>query len=104
MAGYEQNVKADVMRGRFRDSLEHPKPFAPGRPTRVHFHLNDLLHTFRKGHRVMFQVQSDWFPLVDRNPNVFVDTYRAKPADFQKATITVLRDRRHPSSITFGTL
>ncbi|CAN5422911.1 CocE/NonD family hydrolase [soil metagenome] len=104
MAGYEQNVRADIMRGRFRDSLEKPKPFKPGEPTRVHFKLNDLLHTFKKGHRVMIQVQSSWFPLVDRNPNTFVDIYHAKPSDFKKATITLYRDQTHPSSLTFGVM
>jgi putative CocE/NonD family hydrolase len=104
MANYEQNLKADIMRCRFRDSLEHPKPFVPGTPTRVHFHMNDLLHTFKKGHRLMVQVQSDWFPLVDRNPNTFVDVERAKPADFQKATITLYHEPGHASHITFGVL
>jgi len=82
--------------------MEHPKPIKPGEPIRVHFKLNDLLHTFRRGHRIMVQVQSDWFPLVDRNPNRFVDIYYAKADDFQKATISLLRDPRHPSSIAFG--
>ena len=105
MAGYELNVKADVFRARFRDSFERPEPFVPGRPTRVHFKMNDLLHTFRKGHRLMVQVQGSWFPLVDRNPNTFVpNVERAKPADFQKATVTVLHDGKHASSLTFGTL
>ncbi len=104
MVGYEQEVRADVMRCRFRDSMEHPKPMIPGKPTRVHFKLNDLLHSFQKGHRIMVQIQSDWFPLVDRNPNSFVDIYKAKPEDFQKATITILSDRRNASSLTFGVM
>jgi putative CocE/NonD family hydrolase len=101
MAGYEQELRADIMRCRFRDSFEHPKPIVPGEPTRVHFKLNDVLHKFLPGHRIMVQVQSDWFPLVDRNPNNLVDTYKAKPTDFQKATISLLRDPKHASSITF---
>lgn len=104
MGGYELNVKADIFRGRFRDSFEHPKPFKPGSPTRIHFKMNDLLHTFRKGHRLMVQVQGSWFPLVDRNPNRFIDIYRAKPEDYQKATITVLHDKKHPTKLTFGEL
>ena len=104
MAGYEQELRADIMRCRFRDSMEHPKAIVPGQPTRVHFKLNDVLHRFLKGHRVMVQIQSDWFPLVDRNPNAFVDTYKAQPSDFQKATIAILRDPNHASSITFGEL
>jgi hypothetical protein len=105
MAGYELNVKADVFRARFRNSFERPEPFVPGKPTRVHFKMNDLLHTLRKGHRLMVQVQGAWFPLVDRNPNTFVPNIElAKPTDFQKATITVLHDAIHPSKLTFGVL
>ena len=102
MAGYEQELRADIMRCRFRDSFENPKPIEPGKPTRVHFKLNDVLHRFLKGHRLMVQVQSDWFPLVDRNPNNFVDTYKALPSDFQKATISILRSPRCASSISLG--
>lgn len=104
MAGYELNVKADIFRGRFRNSFERPEAFVPGKPTRIHFKMNDLLHTFRRGHRLMVQVQGAWFPLVDRNPNSFVDIYHARPDDYQKATITVLHDSAHPTRLTFGTL
>ena len=105
MGGYELNVKADVFRARFRDSFEKPKPFVPNTPTRVRFRMNDLLHTFRRGHRLMLQVQGSWFPLVDRNPNTFVPNIeKAPPEAFQKATITLLHDRKHPSKLTFGTL
>ncbi len=86
LGGYQQLVRAEVMRGKFRDSHENPRPFEPGRPTKVRFALNDVYHTFRTGHRIMIQVQSSWFPLVDRNPQTFVDIYQAKPADFRKAT------------------
>jgi putative CocE/NonD family hydrolase len=89
MAGYQMLVRAEVMRGKFRDSLERPVPFAPGKPTRVRFTLNDALHTFRKGHRMMVQVQSSWFPLVDLNPQTFTDIYRAKASDFRSTTIRV---------------
>lgn len=104
MAGYEQNLRADIFRARFRNSFEKPVPIVPGRPTEVRFTMNDVLHTFKKGHRIMVQIQSDWFPLVDRNPNKFVDIYYAKPEDYQKATISILRDKTHASSIKFGTL
>ncbi len=100
MAGYEMLVRGDVMRGKFRSSFENPQPFTPGKATRVRFPLNELLHTFRKGHRIMVQVQSDWFPLVDRNPNRFVDIYHAAPSDFQKATISILTGSRYPSKIS----
>jgi hypothetical protein len=93
MAGYQQLVRGDVLRGKFRDSLESPKPFLPGEPTRVEFEMLDVLHTFRKGHRVMVQIQSSWFPLVDRNPQSFVDIYHAAEADFRKATQRIYRSR-----------
>jgi hypothetical protein len=104
MAGYEQLVRADVFRGRFRNSMETPEPFKPGEPTRVHFKLNDLLHTVRKGHRIMVQVQSAWFPLVDRNPNAFVDIYNAKAGDYHKASISIYSGAAEASSISFGIL
>ncbi|GAB3511903.1 CocE/NonD family hydrolase [Spirosoma knui] len=86
LANYQQLVRADVMRGRFRTSFEKPQPFTPNQITEVSFQLPDVLHTFKKGHRIMIQVQSSWFPLIDRNPQTFVSTiYAAKAADFQAA-------------------
>lgn len=102
MAGYEQELRADIFRGKFRNSYSNPKPFVPGKPTKLHFKLNDVLHTFLPGHRIEVQVQSDWFPLVDRNPNQFEDIYKAKDSDFQKATITLYRSKKMPSHISFG--
>jgi putative CocE/NonD family hydrolase len=104
MAGYEQLLKGDIFRGKFRKSFEKPEPFKPGEPTRVHFKLNDCYHTFLKGHRLMVQIQSAWFPLVDRNSNTFQDLYHAKNEDFHPATITLLLNPKHPSSIGFGQL
>ena len=101
MGGYQQLVRGDVMRGKFRDSFEKPEPFAPGKPTRVRFALQDVYHTFRGGHRVMVQVQSSWFPLVDRNPQAFTDIYSAKESDYRKATQRVYRTRELPSKVTF---
>ncbi|WP_309547170.1 CocE/NonD family hydrolase C-terminal non-catalytic domain-containing protein [Spirosoma foliorum] len=75
--------------GRFRKSFEKPEPFIPGQVTEVKYTLPDVAHTFQKGHRVMVQIQSTWFPLVDRNPQKYVDIYHAKDSDFQKATIKV---------------
>jgi predicted acyl esterase len=89
MGGYQQLVRAEVMRGKFRNRFDKPEPFEPGRPTEVKFALPDCYHTFRSGHRVMVQIQSSWFPLVDRNPQRFLDIYSAKEEDFQKATIRV---------------
>jgi putative CocE/NonD family hydrolase len=85
-AGYQMLVRAEVMRGKFRNSMSVPEPFVPGKVTPVRFQLRDISHTFLPGHRVMVQVQSSWFPLVDRNPQSFVDIYRAGEGDFRKET------------------
>jgi hypothetical protein len=77
-------IRGDVLRGKFRNSLERPEAFTPGVPTKVRFTLQDAFHTFRKGHRIMVQVQSTWFPMVDRNPGTFMDIYRASDSDFQR--------------------
>jgi putative CocE/NonD family hydrolase len=100
MGGYQQLLRGDVMRGKFRNSYEKPEAFEPGKPTPVNFTMNDCCHTFRAGHRIMVQVQSSWFPLVDRNPQKFVDIYSAKESDFQKATQRVYRTREMPSQVT----
>ncbi len=100
MGGYQQLLRGDVMRGKFRNSFEKPEPFEPGKPTAVNFALQDVYHTFRTGHRIMIQVQSSWFPLVDRNPQTFVDIYSAKDADYHKATQRVFRTQQLPSHIT----
>ncbi|MGB9604982.1 MAG: CocE/NonD family hydrolase, partial [Bryobacteraceae bacterium] len=86
MGGYQQLVRGEPMRGKFRNSFEEPEPFEPGKPARVEFTMPDINHTFRRGHRIMVQIQSTWFPLVDRNPQKFVDIYHARPEDFQRAT------------------
>jgi predicted acyl esterase len=98
--GYQQLVRGDVMRGKFRQSFEKPVPFVPGEPAVVPFELQDVYHTFRKGHRIMVQVQSSWFPLVDRNPQTFVDIYHAKAEDFVKATQRVYHSPERPSSLS----
>ncbi len=99
MGGYEQLVRGEAMRGKFRDSFEKPEPFVPGKPTEVAFSLNDVCHTFAKGHRIMVQIQSSWFPLMDRNPQVFVDIYHAKPTDFRPAEQRLLTGPGHPSHL-----
>jgi putative CocE/NonD family hydrolase len=104
MGGYEQLVRGDVMRGKFRNSYERPEPFVPNEPARVQFTLQDVLHTFEPGHRIMVQIQSSWFPLVDRNPQTFVDIYQATDADFQKATQRIYRSREMPSRIMVNVL
>ncbi|HVZ24608.1 MAG TPA: CocE/NonD family hydrolase [Sediminibacterium sp.] len=92
MNGYQMLVRGEVMRGKFRNSFEKPEPFVPNQPTRVKFSLPDIAHTFKAGHRIMIQIQSTWFPLVDRNPQRFEDIYHAKDSDFQKATIRIYRN------------
>ena len=92
------------MRGKFRDSWQNPSPFLPNRRTLVRYTLPDVLHTFKKGHRVMIQVQSSWFPLVDRNTNQFQDIYAAKAEDFIKNDITVFFGAGQESFVEAGTL
>lgn len=105
LRGTQRLVRAEVMRGRFRESYERPVPFEPGVPTRVAFELHDVLHTFRRGHRLMVQVQSTWFPFVDRNPQSWVENiFEAKAEDFVAATHTVHRSPEHPSRIRVGVL
>jgi len=100
MAGYQQLVRGEVMRGKFRNSFERPEPFKPGEPALVRFALPDVNHTFRAGHKIMVQVQSTWFPLVDRNPQTFTDIYRAGESDFHVATHRIYRTKDRPSAIT----
>jgi putative CocE/NonD family hydrolase len=99
MGGYQQLVRGDVMRGKFRNSLEKPEPFEPNKPTPVRFTLPDICHNFRSGHRIMVQVQSSWFPLVDKNPQKFTDIYHAEESDYQKATQRVYRSAEMPSRL-----
>lgn len=99
MGGYQMLVRGEVMRGRFRNSFEKPEGFTPGQPTLVRFELPDIAHTFKAGHKLMIQVQSSWFPLVDRNPQQFVNIYEAKDEDFIKATHRIYRDAKYPSGI-----
>lgn len=105
LGGYQMLVRSEVVRGRFRDSAERPAPFVPGKPTRVRVPLLDVLHTFKKGHRLMIQVQSTWFPLVDRNPQTFVpNIFLAEAKDFKKATHKVYRDGAHASRVRLPVL
>jgi predicted acyl esterase len=104
MGGYQQLVRGDVFRGRFRDSFEKPEPFEPGKMAAIKFTMPDVFHTFRRSHRVMVQIQSTWFPLVDRNPQTFVDIGSAKPEDFRKATQRVYRAAAAASAISFEVL
>ena len=100
--GTQQLVRAEVLRGKFRNSWEKPEPFVPNQPTPIHFTLNDIAHNFLKGHKLMVQVQSSWFPLVDRNPQQFMEIPLANDSDFKKATIKIYHDVAHPSYLEVG--
>ncbi len=104
MGGYQQLVRGDVFRGKFRHSFEKPEPFKPSEVAKIEFEIPDICHTFRRGHRVMIQVQSTWFPLVDRNPQTFVNIPTAKAEDFQKATHRLHRGGKAASSLTVRVL
>jgi putative CocE/NonD family hydrolase len=97
MSNYEQMVRSEAMRGKFRNGFDKPEAFVPGKVTPVNFELQDVLHTFKKGHRIMVQVQSTWFPLIDRNTQQFQDIMKAKDADFKKETHKVYTSKEHPS-------
>jgi putative CocE/NonD family hydrolase len=100
LGGYQMLVRGDVLRGKFRNSLAIPEPVRPNQATQVDFTLDDILHTFKEGHRVMVQIQSSWFPLIDLNPQTFQDIYSAEPEDFEKATQRVY----HSSYLEVGVI
>jgi len=101
MGGYQQLVRGEIMRGRYRKSFSKPEPFVPNQVSDVSFRLQDVLHTFKKGHRIMVQVQSTWFPVIDRNPQTFVENiWTASEADYQPATQRIYRSSRFPSNVT----
>jgi putative CocE/NonD family hydrolase len=104
MSGYEMLVRGEIMRGKFRNSFTKPEPFIPGKVTEVKYTIPDVAHTFKKGHRIMIQVQNSWFPLVDRNPQKFVDIYTADDKDFQKATHRIYHDNANASSVSVTVL
>jgi putative CocE/NonD family hydrolase len=104
LGGYQQLVRGEVMRGKFRNGLEKPEPFVSGKPAKVEFRVPDVFHTFRRGHRVMVQVQSTWFPLININPQKFCNINEAGSGDFQKATHRVYRSRILPSAVRVGVL
>jgi len=99
MGGYQMLVRGEIFRGKFRNSFEKPEPFQPGKTETLRFSLPDIAHTFKRGHRLMIQIQSSWFPLSDRNPQIFTDIYTCDDADFQKSTIHIFHCRQNPSAI-----
>ena len=104
MGGYQMLVRGEIMRGRYRYSFEKPEAFVPGKITQVKYTLPDVAHTFKKGHKLMIQIQSSWFPLADRNPQKFVDIYKCDDSDFQKATIKIYHDGVNASKIVLPVL
>lgn len=104
MGGYQMLVRGEIMRGKFRNSYENPVPFRPGKVETVKFELPDVAHTFKKGHRLMIQVQSSWFPLADRNPQQFLNIYEADEKDFKKATIRLYHDASNPGHLLLPVL
>jgi uncharacterized protein len=104
MGGYQMLVRGEIMRGRYRNSFSNPEPFKPNKIERVKFDLPDVAHTFKKGHRIMIQIQSSWFPLADRNPQKFINIYEANDNDFQKETIRIYHDATNSSNIILPVL
>ena len=99
MDSYQMLVRGEIMRGKYRNSFEKPEPFIPGKIEHVKFELPDIAHTFQKGHRLMVQIQSSWFPLADRNPQKFMNIYAAHENDFEKATVRIYHEIQHSSQI-----
>lgn len=99
MGGFQMLLAGEVFRSKYRNSFENPEPMVPNQVTEISFDLGDKSHTFKKGHRIMVQVQSTWFPVIDRNPQTFVDIYHATEEDYQNAEHTVFRAREFPSHL-----
>lgn len=104
MQGYQMLVRGEILRGKYRNSFEHPEPFVPNEITKVKYTLPDVGHTFKKGHRIMVQIQHSWFPLADRNPQKFMNIYEAQPSDFQKATHRIYYDSLNTSFLSLPVL
>src|SRR5690606_12967031 len=104
MQGYQMLLRGEVLRGRFRNSFSIPEPFKPNTVTPVTINLPDVAHTFKKGHKLMVQIQNTWFPLVDRNTNQYMDIWQADETDFVKNTLHIYTSQKYPSNIRFGTL
>jgi predicted acyl esterase len=104
MGDFQMLLAGEVFRGRFRNSFSAPEALVPNQPVKYEFDLRDRFHRFLKGHRIMVQVQSSWFPVIDRNPQTFVNIYKATPGDFRKATQRVYRTPALPSGVRVGVL
>ena len=104
LGGYQMMVRGDVLRGKFRNSLANPEPIKPNTTTKFEFELQDAFHCFKKGHCIMVQIQSTWFPLIDRNPGKFMDIFNASDSDFQMTTQRIYHSEKYPSQIKFSVL
>jgi uncharacterized protein len=104
LGGYQMLVRGEVFRGRYREGFGNPRAFAPQEATNLKFELPDVAHTFLPGHKMMIQVQSTWFPLVDRNPQKFTNIYEAKDSDFEPAEITIWHNTAHASGVVLPVL
>lgn len=104
MSGYQQMVRSEAFRGKYRNSLSKPEAFIPDKISPVNIELQDILHTFKKGHRLMVQIQSTWFPLIDRNPQQFMNIMKARPADFKKAVNKIYTSAAHQSYLSVSVL
>ncbi|MBA3914210.1 MAG: CocE/NonD family hydrolase, partial [Acidobacteriales bacterium] len=104
MGDYQQLVRGEPMRAKFRNSWSKPEPMTPNQVTAVNFDMPDVNHTFRRGHRIMVQIQSSWFPLTDLNPQKFINPAQAKTTDFEKAQERVYHTQQSPSGLVVGVL
>jgi putative CocE/NonD family hydrolase len=104
MGHFQMLLAGEVFRSRYRNSFSKPVAMVPNQPTKIEFDLRDRYHRFLKGHRIMVQIQSTWFPVIDRNPQTFVNIYTAKPADFRTATHRVFRSAQQPSGVKVNVL
>lgn len=104
LSGYQMLVRGDIFRGKYRNGFDKPEPFIPGKVTEVRYTMPDIAHTFKKGHRIMVQVQNSWFPLVDMNPQKFVNIYKCSDSDFQKATERIYHNAEYPSHVIIDVL
>jgi putative CocE/NonD family hydrolase len=104
MGDFQMLLAGEVIRSKYRNSFEKPEPMVPEQVTTIEYDLRDKCHCFCKGHRIMVQVQSTWFPVIDRNPQKFCDIYHAKEKDFQKATHKVYRSKHFPSHLKLKVL
>ena len=99
MGDFQRLLAGEVFRAKYRNSYENPEPMVPGEVTKIEYDLRDKCHTFKKGHRIMVQVQSTWFPVIDRNPQKFCDIFHASEEDFRKAEMNVYRSKKYPSHL-----